>query len=42
MIRTITVGTHISVQGLFESDLGNGRIVVRVGDQTYVGKPVAA
>lgn len=41
MIRTITVGTHISVQGMFERDLGNGRIVVRVGEQTYAGKPVA-
>ncbi len=41
MIRTITVGTHISVQGMFERELDNGRIVVRVGEQTYAGKPVA-
>jgi len=26
---------------MFERDLGNGRIVVRVGEQTYTGKPVA-
>lgn len=41
MIRTITVGTNISVQGMFERELDNGRIVVRVGEQTYAGKPVA-
>ena len=40
MIRTITVGSHISVQGMFERDLGNGQIAVRVGDQTYIGKAV--
>lgn len=40
MIRTITVGSCISVQGTFERDLGNGKIAVRVGQQTYVGTPV--
>ena len=40
MIRTITVGSCISVQGTFERDLGNGQIAVRVGSQTYVGKAV--
>ncbi|KGJ12954.1 hypothetical protein ACFHYO_08345 [Paracoccus panacisoli] len=40
MIRTITVGSCISVQGMFERDLGNGRIAVRVGTETYVGKAV--
>lgn len=41
MIRTIMVGSCISVQGMFERDLGNGRIAVRVGEQTYVGRAVA-
>ncbi|WP_281285637.1 hypothetical protein [Paracoccus marinus] len=41
MIRTITVGSCISVQGQFEGDLGDGRIAVRVGQQTYLGKPVS-
>jgi len=41
MIRTITVGSCIFVQGMFERDLGNGQIAVRVGEQTYVGKAVA-
>lgn len=40
-IRTITVGSCISVQGNFERDLGNGHITVRVGQMTYTGKPVA-
>lgn len=40
MIRTITVGSHISVQGVFERDGRDGTIVVRVGAQTYQGKPV--
>lgn len=41
MIRTITVGSCLSVQGTFERDLGNGHIAVRVGQQTFVGKPVS-
>lgn len=40
MIRTITVGSCISVQGMFERDMGNGQIAVRVGEHTYVGKAV--
>lgn len=40
MIRTITVGSCIFVQGKFEQDLGNGRILVRVGEQTYAGRAV--
>lgn len=40
MIRTITIGSCISIQGQFETDLGNGNIIVRVGQQTYQGKPV--
>lgn len=42
MLRTITVGTHISVQGNFVSQREDGRIVVRVGEQLYVGRPVTA
>lgn len=41
MIRTITVGSCISVQGVYEGDAPNGHIVVRVGSQTYQGKPVS-
>lgn len=42
MIRTIAIGSHISVQGLFVRALGDGRIAVRDGDKTYVGMPVTA
>ncbi len=40
MIRTITIGSCLSVQGLFERSDADGMIVVRVGDKTYTGKPV--
>ncbi|WP_294929056.1 hypothetical protein [uncultured Paracoccus sp.] len=42
MIRTIKIGSCISVQGVFERQTANGNIVVRVGAKTYEGKPVAA
>lgn len=42
MIRTIVIGSHISVQGLFVRALADGRIAVRDGDKTYIGKPVSA
>lgn len=41
MIRTITMGSCVSVQGTFERDMGNGQIEVRVGEKTYVGKAVS-
>lgn len=40
MLRTITVGSCVSVQGSFEGQLDDGRIVVRVGNSLYQGKPV--
>lgn len=40
MLKTITVGTCISVQGTFVKSLSNGRIVVRVGDRVFEGRPV--
>ena len=42
MIRTVTIGDHLSVQGAFVRDLPGGRILVRVGQSTFAGKPVAA
>lgn len=41
MIKSISVGKYISVQGLFVRESANGRIVVRVGERTYEGKPVS-
>lgn len=42
MIRTIIIGSCVSVQGLFVRALADGRIAVRDGDKTYIGIPVAA
>ncbi len=42
MMRSITLGKYISVQGLFAGETENGNILVRVGDKTFVGKPVMA
>lgn len=40
MIRTISIGKYISIQGLFEGAKANGNILVRVGSRTFEGKPV--
>lgn len=41
MLRTITVGSCVSVQGLFIRDNGDGKIVVRVDEKLFVGYPVS-
>ncbi|ETA53676.1 hypothetical protein [Ponticoccus alexandrii] len=41
MLRTITLGSCVSVQGLLETILPDGRMSVRVGDRIYTGLPVA-
>lgn len=40
MLRTITIGTCVSVQGLFVAERSDGKIAVKVGDDTFIGKPV--
>ena len=40
MLRTIVVGSCVSVQGLLVRQLDNGRIVIRVGERTYEGMPI--
>ncbi len=40
MLRTIVMGSCVSVQGLFVRKLVNGMVVVRVGDCLYQGYPV--
>lgn len=42
MLKTITVGSCISVQGTFVKALSNGRIIVRVGNRVFEGRPVGA
>ena len=40
MLRTIKLGSCVSVQGIFVKDMPDGRIVVKVDEDTYAGKPV--
>jgi len=40
MLRTIILGSCVSVQGTFVRSLANGKILVRVGKQLYEGMPV--
>lgn len=40
MIRTISIGGYILIQGLFERLAPNGNMIVRVGGRTYEGKPI--
>ena len=41
MLRTITLGSCVSVQGIFVKDLSNGHIAVKVDDKIYAGQPVS-
>ena len=40
MLRTIILGSCVSVQGVFVRMLDNGRIVIKVGDREFVGTAV--
>lgn len=40
MLRTITLGSCVSVQGIVEKQLADGKLVVRVDGKTFVGHPV--
>ena len=40
MLRTITLGSCVMVQGLFVRQLADGRIAVRVGSNIFSGLPV--
>lgn len=41
MLRTITLGSCVSVQGIVVGQLADGKIMVRVDEKTFVGFPVA-
>ena len=41
MLRTITLGSCVSVQGVLVGQLADGKIVVKVDEKTFVGYPVA-
>ena len=40
MLKTIIIGSCMSVQGIFEKALPDGRICVRVGNKIFAGLPV--
>lgn len=41
MIKTISIGKYISVQGNFVRTLPNGKMTVRVGERMFTGTPVS-
>ncbi|WP_340248130.1 hypothetical protein [Sulfitobacter pontiacus] len=40
MLRTITIGSTVSVQGIFVRDMPDGRVSVKVDNAIYTGKPI--
>ncbi|MCB5408873.1 hypothetical protein [Pseudogemmobacter faecipullorum] len=40
MLRTISIGSCISVQGLQIAQNTDGTVVIRVDDKTFTGRPV--
>ncbi|WP_417523265.1 hypothetical protein [Marinovum sp.] len=40
MLRTISLGKYITVQGIFLRQLADGRIAVRDGARVFLGLPV--
>ncbi|MEP1929962.1 MAG: hypothetical protein ABJI96_13475 [Paracoccaceae bacterium] len=41
MLRTILIGTCVSIQGIYVRTFPDGRIAVRDGENIYAGTPVA-
>lgn len=42
MLKTVTIGSTVSIQGIFVKALDDGRICIRVGEQLFNGRPVCA
>ena len=40
VLRTISIGTCVSVQGLVVGQTADGKLIVRVDEKTFVGRPV--
>jgi hypothetical protein len=40
MLKTIVLGSCVSVQGLLVRALPDGKVVVQVGAQLFAGRPV--
>ncbi|GAB1361287.1 hypothetical protein MASR1M32_05230 [Rhodobacter sp.] len=41
MLRTISIGSCVSVQGIVVGQTTDGKLMVRVDEKTWVGTPVA-
>jgi hypothetical protein len=41
MLRTISVGSCVSIQGLLVGQMADGKIMVKVDEKTFIGYPVA-
>lgn len=41
MLRTITLGSCVSVQGVVVGQMADGKLMVKVDEKTFVGFPVA-
>lgn len=41
MLRTIQIGSCVSVQGVYEGPVGEDRIRVRVGERVFEGVPIS-
>jgi hypothetical protein len=42
VLTTVLIGSCVSIQGNFVRRHANGLVTVRVGDQLFTGRPVAA
>ena len=42
MLRTISIGSCVSIQGLMVGQLADGKIKIVVEDKIYVGTPVVS
>ena len=40
MLRTVMIGSCVSIQGVFVKALDDGKICIRVGEQLFNGRPV--
>lgn len=41
MLKTIVIGNHLSIQGIFVQMMRGGLCQVRVGTRTFVGRPIS-
>jgi len=42
MLKTVMIGSCVSVQGIFVKAMEDGLVCVRVGEELFKGRPVSA